>query len=167
VNTKLDIRVIIDGYLNARKYLVGVPAWIEDQDKGIWLWSRPLEINGEQPGINLIVKSYPSEKPTKFRIILTAPKCIWRLDIANDAHLNPLSAPHNPGIFIDKPHYHSWSDNRGFATANSLPNKLKNARVLDENLRSFDNAFRWFCAQIGVVIVTAEIPALPKPGKLL
>ena len=162
-----DIRVLIDGFLQADKFLAGLPQWVEDPGESCCRWSRPIEVHGEQPGLNFVVKSYPREKPPQFRILLMAQKCVWRLDVTNDERLNPLSAPFNPGIPITGPHYHCWADNRVFATVNSLPSKLKNARILKESFRSFDSAFRWFCGETNIVVVTSEIPSLPRAGTFI
>lgn len=162
-----DVRVLVDGFLQARKSLAGIPAWVEDLDRGTWRWTRAIEIDGELRGLTLLVKAYPQENPLKFRIMINATRCVWRLDVANDQHVNPLSAPAHAGLVIVEPHYHAWADNRIFATANSLPSKLKNARIFPDKSEDFAAMFRWFCAQTAIVVGTSDVPILPQSGKLL
>lgn len=162
-----DLRAAIDGYMAADKMLAGSGRWQIDFGDHCRRWTRATEVNGELTGIALEVKAYPRKDELEFRVLLNAARCIWRLDFADDGHVNPLTAPERGGIVINGPHYHSWSDNRRYAKPNSLPQKLHVARILPINIRSFDAAFRWFCAETKVFVETADIPVLPKRDTLI
>jgi hypothetical protein len=99
-------------------------------------------------------------------------RAIWRMDFdPTETHLNPRTPRRRetdpPRSLISGPHYHAWEDNRRFATMTSLPPKLRNARILPERLRSFDEAFRWFCAETNIAVSYDDIPELPKRDTLL
>lgn len=163
----VDVGILIDAFLGSDKTLGRALTWWErDSEDRCQRWTQPVEVNGEQPGIALVAKAY-NQTSLKFRILLVAPRCIWRLDFEDDEHINSLDAPDGPGLIIRSPHYHSWADNRHLAKPNSLPAKLPNARVLPPAIRSFDNAFWWFCAQTRISITSGDVPALPKKETLL
>ena len=173
---KEDIRVLIDGTLTAEKTLAGEPKWEREEaaegphNHDAMRWLVPLMIGGELCHHMLTVKAYPNRKTLMFRIILSFDKAVFRTDFAEDEpHQNSFDAPSDiAGIIVRGPHYHSWEDNRRFATLNSLPVKLHNARTLPVNIRTFENAYRWFCGAIGIANVdTFGIPVLPRPSKLL
>lgn len=163
-----DIRLLIDGFMAAEKTLSSaVASWVPDRAGEILRFVRTVEINGEQPGIQLEVKAYPREEALKFRILLVAEKCFWRLDFADDQQVNPLGAPHSAAILIGGPHFHAWEDNRVFATAKNLPKRLQNARILPANIRTFNAAFWWFVDQTNIVISSPDVPDLPRRETLL
>jgi hypothetical protein len=119
--------------------------------------------------MELEVISFPEEGKDQFRIILIYQKAIWRLDyVKGEAHINPANASLNlPAGPINEEHYHSWSDNRRFATSAALPKYLKNANVLPGNVRGFDTAFRWFCGQTNIKVTSLDMPILPDRTTLL
>lgn len=164
-----DIRDVVDAFLQKGKTLVGIGGWRRDSHERSYRWVRPVEIEGELPGFDLTVKAYPRSRNLKFRIILAYGKAIWRVDYANDSpHINSIDHP--PDLDLEPiigPHYHRWEDNRRFATMNSLPSGLVNARILPQNLRSFESAFRWFCGETKITVGNADMPILPKPDTLL
>ena len=162
-----DLRTLIDGVLRADKTLAGFGFWSQDHREHCERWSRPLEIAGELRGMQLEVKAYAAETSLKFRILLTEARCVWRLDFADDGHVNPLDAPVHKGMAINGPHYHAWVDNRRYARPNSLPAKLRIARILPQSIRTFTAAFRWFCSETNIYVATADIPELPKRGLLV
>jgi hypothetical protein len=162
-----DIRTLMDAVVAADKTLAGTNYWKPDEDGDAHRWIGVIEVAGELPGVNLVVKAYPRSPALKFRIMLNAGRCIWRLDYDHDGHLNPLNAPGDPGILIREPHYHSWADNRRLATVNSLPRRLRNARLLPAGIRSFNSAFRWFVQQTNIQISSLDTPDLPKTDTLL
>jgi hypothetical protein len=166
--TRLDIRVLIDRFLATDKTLVGASDWQPDQN-GALRWRVNVAVAGEiRHGFALEVKAYPELGRDRFRIILMAEKAIWRLDCADDApHNNPLSGPADIREQIIKgPHYHSWADNRRFATAKALPNELHIARVFEGC--AYRSAFRWFCSETGIAgIPSLDLPELPRSGRLV
>jgi hypothetical protein len=164
-----DIRDVIDVFLTKDKTLVGIGGWRRDTHERSFRWVSPIEVEGELPGLDLTVKAYPRSRRLKFRTILTYGKAVWRLDYANDSpHVNSIDRPPDLDIGpITGPHFHSWEDNRRFATANSLPSSLHNARVLPQNLRTFESAFRWFRGETRIVVGSQDMPILPRPETLL
>ncbi|MBY0408499.1 MAG: hypothetical protein K2Q01_12475 [Rickettsiales bacterium] len=145
-----SLAAVIDRLLEARKTLAGRPAWENsprpDEEKRL-LW--PLRINNEPCGADLLATAFPSYGNSKemWRIMIMAPRCIWRIDYAYDGnHINSLDRPsdlreHN----FNEPHYHAWADNKRFCSHSALPETLKNARIMPANIRNFHNAFRWLC----------------------
>ena len=162
-----DIRKIADLILRSSKSLVGISSWKLDPDGQAWRWLGSVEINDEQQGVTLVVKYYPHLGPLTFTITLNFQRCIWRLDFTKDEHLNPINAPALGGMLIREPHYHSWSDNRTLATANSLPKRLRNARPLPESIQNFAPAFRWFLNETNIYVESGGIPDLPKKETFL
>jgi hypothetical protein len=118
-----DIRDAVDAFFAKGKILAGTGDWRRSQNDNAMGWVRPIEVEGEILGFDLTVKAYPLVRSLQFRIVLAYGKAIWRLDYANDdPHYNSFDKPHDLGIGpICGPHYHSWQDNRRFATAQSLP----------------------------------------------
>lgn len=164
-----DVRNLVDALLASDKQLAGIGEWRTDMN-GAHRYVRAVEYRGEIAA-ELCVKSYPRQPQLSFRLILYMMDiAIWRLDYTQDdkphfnSHDKPLDLVLGP---IQGPHYHAWGDNRRFATAHSLPKRLFNARILSEKLRSFDNAFRWFCAETRVFVANEDVPELPKRDTLL
>jgi hypothetical protein len=164
-----DIRDVVDAFLAKEKTLAGLGGWRRDTHARSFRWVQPVEVEGEIPGFDLTVKAYPSRRRLKFRIILAYGKAFWRLDYANDSpHVNSFDRPSDLDLGpIRGPHYHSWKENRRFATASSLPSSLHNARMLPQNLRTFDSAFRWFCGETRIIVGNQDMPILPRPDTLL
>lgn len=167
---QVDLPQLVDNFLETDKTFAGRPEWNTELNGNVYRWVAPLSVNGEMPGFDITIKSYPHENPITFRIILAHDKAIWRLDFAfDDPHQNSFNAPPDiSGQIITGRHYHAWPDNRRFSTARGLPNKLHNARNLPANVQTFENALRWFCGEVRIVDLDAfGIPELPKPGTLL
>jgi hypothetical protein len=164
-----DVRAVVNDLLATPKSLTGIGNWAPASREGDRRLSRPLMISGEISDATLTVIAYPRSPDLKFRIVLTYTRAIWRLDYSFDErHVNPRNGhQHLPKTPINQPHYHSWQDNRIFATANSLPARLRNANVLPENIRSFQNAFRWFCGETNIILGTGDVPELPRSDRLL
>jgi hypothetical protein len=164
------VREVVDRLLAAEKLLAGDARWEANRgDNRCLRWRKPCSIFGEITDMELEVVSYPEDGPTKFRIVLIYQKAVWRLDyVTGEKHVNSMNRPAElPAGPIDEAHYHSWSDNRRFATAMSLPNYLKNANVLPSNVRGFDTAFRWFCGQTNIKVASLDMPILPDRTTLL
>jgi hypothetical protein len=142
-------------------------AWKADPDGDTHRWIGLIEVQHQYAGVRLIVKAYPRESDLRFRVVLTAATCIWRLDYEDDPHINPLNAPEFGGMTLAGPHYHSWADNRRFGTPNSLPKKLRIARLLPAEIKTFSAAFRWFVDQTNIEIDSSEVPDLPRKVTLL
>jgi hypothetical protein len=153
--------------LRGEKALLGYGMWQQGNRDGCHQWSRAVEFLGESRGARLEVKAYSQHETLKFRILLNEQRCIWRLDFADDGHVNPLSAPESPGQPVTGPHYHSWQDNRRYATSIALPRRLRNARILPAYIQSFEAAFRWFCDEVKISIKTTDVPELPERNGLL
>jgi hypothetical protein len=165
-----DVRNLVDAFLASEKRLAGVATWQpEPNDHGAQLIARPIEVAGELPGQSLVIKCYPREQHSKFRLILTMGRAIWRLDFTHDeVHPNPMNAPQDlPPIIDREPHFHGWPDNRRLATKNSLPKHLRYARLLSGRIKRFDQAFRWFCAETNIAVGPLDIPELPRADTLL
>ena len=170
VPARPDIRQLVDGLIEAEKQLAGEGEWRSDRD-GVYRFTRAVECRGEIAA-ELVVKAYPRRPQPCFRLILTMGRAVWRVDfVQSETHLNPRNARRRetdpPRAIIKGPHYHAWADNRGFATMGSLPAKLRNARFMPERVRSYDQAFRWFCAETNIEIGSDDIPDLPKRDTLL
>jgi hypothetical protein len=165
----LDIQKVVDAFLAREKTLAGAGSWVRDSHERSYRCIRPVEVDGELPGLDLIVKAYPRSHKLQFRIILAYGKAIWRLCYAEDnPHINSLDRPIDLDLGpITGPHYHSWKDNRHFATLNALPSSLHNARVLPENLRTFESAFRWFCGETRIIVGNHQMLTLPRSDTLL
>ena len=155
--------------LAASKTLAGVADWRTRFGEEKSRWRKPCVLQGEVTQFELEVQAYPMCDYLKFRIMLIFGKVVWRLDFSNtDGHVNSLNRPSElpPGP-IYEPHYHSWADNRRFATKVSLPGELENANVLPANVRSFESAFRWFCGETNIVVPSFELPQLPPRARLI
>jgi hypothetical protein len=138
-----------------------------DPDGQTWRWIGSVEIDDEQGGITLVAKYYPQAVPLEFTVTLNFGRCIWRLDFTRTEHLNPIDAPTLGGMLIREPYHHSWSDNLKLATADSLPKRLRNARLLPRSMRTFEPAFRWFLDETNIYVEAGSVPALPKRETLL
>lgn len=166
-----DIRQIVDGLLEAEKHLAGEGEWQDDRE-GVRRFTRAVEREGEITPLEMVLKAYPRRAQPCFRILLTMGRAVWRVDFdAKETHWNPRLPRRKevdpPQGMIKGPHYHAWADNRRFATMGSLPQKLRNARFIPERIRSYEQAFRWFCAETSIDIGHDDIPELPKRDTLI
>lgn len=164
-----DVRTAVDDFLGTSKSLAGEATWTTAQREGDMRIKWPLLISGELSEASLTIISYPREPQLRFRIVLSYEKAIWRLDyVYDDHHVNSMDRPVNlpPGP-INEPHVHTWALNRRFATGANLPSRLLNASILPRNIRSFDNAFRWFCGETNIHLGAGPLPELPKSDRLL
>lgn len=112
---------------------------------------------------------WPNSPEPKFGIGLNYRVQIARLDFApnHEWHDNPINrARLLGGARIYGPHYHSWEDNRHLATAAALSRELTCARQLPAQIKRWDQAFRWFCGEVGIVI-EAEVVEPPPRSSLL
>jgi len=165
-----DIRVTVDRLLAAEKTLAGTASFQPLQgEQRQQRWRKACVIQGEVTPLDIEVQAYPDSPNLKFRIILIYQRAIWRLDYSEDGtHFNSTNRPNDLGAGpICGPHYHTWEDNRRFSTKSALPHTLRNARNVPSNLRTFENAFRWFCGETRILVLTAEIPCLPTRVSLL
>jgi hypothetical protein len=165
-----DVAVLVDRLLAAKKQVAGYPAWREgNRDEMRIRW--PLLVGSSVSEAALHLTAFPNSTELRFSIALVYRWCVARLDFVpkHESHTNPLSRrEHLGGIYrVREPHYHSWADNRYLATAAALPRELKCARELPPQIRRWDQAFRWFCDQVGVDLSDVEIPELPPRTRLL
>lgn len=159
---------LIDGLLAACKTIGGKPDWQDTYNNEARL-IMPLAIDGVSCNADLKIISYPIDGHSKYRIMLCAPKCIWRVDyVTGEPHVNSFNRPIDlVEAYINGPHYHSWPDNRKFATHSSLPDRLENARILPAGLQSFDSTLRWFCGKTNIDQPPTGLIVLPSRTRLL
>jgi hypothetical protein len=147
-----SIAEIIDEMLAAPKEIGGEPVWQQHRYRqdDLARLKAPVLINGTSSEVDLVITVYPLQGPSRFRILLNAPKCVWRVDHVDDEHhVNSLLRPTDLAEYeFTAPHYHAWEDNRDFATFGSLPDELPNARVMSAS--SFDSTLRWFCSKVNI-----------------
>ena len=164
-----DIRVTVDNLLRVDKVPAGHARWVDEHREGDMRMLYPLLVEGEISDANLLVIAYPRSPSLRFRVNLLYGRAIWRLDyVADEEHVNSFNRP--DGLILGPftcPHFHSWTDNRRFATKITLPDRLENARILEAKLQTFPNVFRWFCGETNIVISEVKIPELPKSDRML
>ena len=162
-----NVADLIDDLLAAEKTLGGTPTW-QPVHRGELRLLVPLLIDGVGCGADIEIDAYPNVDELRFRVMIFAPKCVWRIDYTDgEPHVNPLEiAADIPQGPFDQPHYHAWADNRRFCTQNSLPDKLHVARILPP-IRQFDATFRWFCAETNIAQPPAGLIELPPRTQLL
>lgn len=163
------IAEIIDDLLAAPKTMDGVPDWQDAPYRGEQRIVMPLRIDGVSTGADLLITSYPFIGHTKFRIMINADKCVWRIDhVMDEPHINSFDKPPDLLEFdFNEPHYHSWQDNRRFCTHFSLPNELQNARIMPAHVRTFDSSLRWFCGETNIEQPPNGLIDLPPRRRLL
>ena len=165
-----DTREIVDALLSATKRLTGDGEWQSDRD-GVKRFIRAIERDGEVLPLELFVKAYPRRPQPRFRIGLTINRAIWRVDPTDKVHTNPWNIGRPdidpPMKAVQGPHYNACADNRRFATATSLPERLRNARFLPDNVRSYDSTFRWFCGETNIILGMGDVPELPSRDTLI
>lgn len=163
-----DIRIEVDRLLGVLKRPTGEAEWVETLQDDSRL-AYPLSLDDELSDAIFTIISYPSLNETQFRLVLSYGRAIWRVDFARgEDHINPLDRPnHLPAGPITEPHYHSWADNRHLASASTLPGRLLNANILPSNVRTYENAFRWFCGETNIAVPQGGVPDLPRGDRLL
>lgn len=164
-----DIRVVVDRLLRAEKTPTGQATWADEHREGDMRLLYPLLMDGEISDAILQIIAYPRSRSLRFRLNLLYGRAVWRLDYVEDEeHVNSFNRPDDLiiGPFTG-PHYHAWADNRRFATKSSLPERLENARLLEDNLQTFSNTFRWFCGQTKIDISGTEVPDLPISDQMI
>jgi hypothetical protein len=163
------IAEIIDAMLATPKEMGGIPVWQPFNYGGVEEARLliPLLIGGESTGVDMVVTAYPHDGHRKFRMLIKAPKCVWRIDhVQGETHMNSLDRPADLREFsLTGPHYHAWADNRHFASQATLPDRLPNARLMPD--RSFDSALRWFCSEVNIAAPPHGLIDLPQRRTLL
>jgi hypothetical protein len=87
------IAKLIDDLLSAGKTIQGVPTWREAPYVGEERLLTPLYVEGASANLDLIITAYPYVGHSRFRIMLCAPKCVWRIDYTIDEpHFNSFGA---------------------------------------------------------------------------
>ena len=90
----MSIASLIDQMLAAQKVMGGKPDWKEGPYSGKQRLTMPLNVDGASIGLRLIIISHPLVDNSKLRIMLSAQKCIWRLDhVLDEPHVNSLNEP--------------------------------------------------------------------------
>ena len=161
------ISELIDGLLVAPKTFTGEPDWRDIYQNESRL-VMPLHVDGLSRGFDLQILAYPLVGDSKFRIMLCAPKCVWRVDhVSDELHVNSFDRPADiEEQSFCQPHYHAWLDNRRFCTHATLPDRLENARILPKPW-SFDSVFRWFCGETNIEPPQNGAIVLPQRKKLV
>jgi len=155
---------LIDQFLATSKTLAGQPIWREGNGNGDKRISWPILVGTSVSEATLGITAYPNRLPSQFTITLNHRACIWRLDFIppQESHPNPLDRGVLLGGYrIYGPHYHAWADNRHLATAASLPKELLCARSLPRQITRWEQAFRWFCDQVGIALEPSQVIELP------
>lgn len=162
------IAAIIDDLLAAKKTLIGSPVWQNPYSSSEDRLLLPLQVDGVSTGADLTISAYPNIRPLSYRMMICAPKCIWRVDYVYDEHhINSFERPIDLKEFsFCEPHYHAWPDNRHFCTYSTLPDRLPNARIMP-NLRSFDSCLRWLCGETNIEQPPCGLIDLPPRRVLL
>ena len=161
------IAQIVDDLLSAPKVLAGNPDWHEVGHRGEHRLVMPIQIDGQGTNVDFEVNAYPNIRDLRFRIMLRMPQCIWRVDYVDDEpHVNPFDSWSECGESFCEPHYHSWADNRRFATHAKLPEPLPVARIL-AGFRGFEATFRWFCGETNIGQPRSGVVDLPQRNRLV
>jgi hypothetical protein len=162
------IAQLVDSLLGAQKSLAGDPDWREVGHRGEHRLVLPLFIGGRTCPLDLEINGYPNIRDLRFRIMLRMPQCIWRIDYVDDElHVNPPEDWPACGVSFTEPHYHTWQDNRRFASHSQVPDPLLVARILPPQLRSFDGVFRWFCDETNIAQPPSSMVYLPARNRLV
>jgi len=162
------VAIQIDGLLAAKKTMSGTPSWAPGPYPDEERTTIPLRIDGVSCGLDLVCMGYPLVGQSRFRIMLNADRCLWRIDFVDDEpHINSFNRPSDLEEYsFSEPHYHSWADNRHLCTPATLPIQLENARKMPLGVRTFDSALRWFCAQTNIAQPAPAEIVLPPRRKL-
>ena len=166
-----DVRRLVDEFFAARKTINNFPQWRADHRAGEEICFVPISIDGEVVAA-LELNAYPRERQPSFRILIKfmMQDCICRLDNRTEEgpHYNSANRPDDlPAGPLYEGHFHSWPDNRRFASARKLPDRLPNARELPSKIRTFNSALRWFCDECSIDLSGMKIPDLPPRDRLL
>jgi hypothetical protein len=160
---------LVDRLLRADKRLQGRPDWREG-NPGAMRIRWPLLVGTSISDAFLHLMHWPNSAEARFSIGLNYRVQIARLDFVppHEWHDNPLDrARFLGGARIRGPHYHSWQDNRHLATAAALSRELTCARQLPAQIRRWDQAFRWFCGEVGIVLGDDPVIEPPPRSSLL
>jgi len=160
---------LVGRLLAVEKRLEGRPSWREGNPGDMRIrW--PLLVGTSVSEAFLYLAAFPNSRDLRFTLGLNYRVMIARLDFVPEYewHDNPLDriwAVGGPRIY--GPHYHAWTDNKYLATAAALPRELTCGRKLPPQIRRWEQAFRWFCDQVGIVLGADEVPGLPSGDLLL
>lgn len=166
----MDVADLVDKLLVADKELIGSPVFGVGNRSGERRLVWPVLVSGESTNCTLCVTAYPGDHELRFTITLNFRDVnIWRLD-----HESPLRCEINPfrtghpysGERICGPHCHPWSLNRGEATPKTIPDPLPWRAPLPQNVRGWENAFRWFLGETNIA-QPGRVPDLPKRESLV
>ena len=166
-----SITALVDDLLSAEKTLQGVPDWRVVGNGEECRLVLPIFVDGRSIDASVEIDAYPNAPVLRYRVMLNVEKCVWRIDYTDyERHINPLDtfSQITPYSFTC-PHYHSWLDNRRYATQHSLPRRLLIARPLPDHLpsKSFDAVFRWFCGETNIFQPPSDMVSLPNKTRLI
>jgi len=155
----------VDRLLLAEKRLQGRGQWRE-ANPGAMRIRWPLLVGTSIFDALLHLMYWLNSAELRFSIGLNYRVQIARLDFVpnHEWHDNPIGrARMLGGARIRGPHYHAWTDNRHLSTASALSRELTCARQLPAQIRRWDQAFRWFCGEVGIVL--DETPVIEPPPR--
>ena len=160
---------LVDRFLRTEKHPQGRPLWREGNPGDMRIrWPLLVGTSVSEAFLNLV--TYPNSPELRFTIGLNFRHQIARIDFVPeyDWHANPPDQVWRLGSAqIHGPHYHAWADNRYLATASALPRELACARPLPAQIRRWEQAFRWFCGEVGILLDEEQIIEPPPRSSLL
>ena len=161
---------LVDQLLATPKSLGGRPSWADGSWDGQKRIAWPVLVDGETVGATLVAITNTAIDELNFSISLAVQdRSVCRLDYDPPLklHTNPIEpGKPNSGLVMRGPHYHGWADNRCLATPAALPKALDWRSELPNNLRTWENAFRWFLGENNIEQL-ASLPALPPRSRLI
>ncbi len=168
------IAKVVDALLKADKSLDGEPPpWVEGNRRTEKRLLWPVAVDGSYIGLSLQITAYPNDpgyRGERFTITLNVPPCIWRMDFdpPYKRHTNPPDFGARTGTFtVSGKSFHSWADNRHYATKTRLPTVLGCARLLPPEVRHFRQALRWFCDETNSKILSEQMFDYPQRELML
>lgn len=155
--------------MSQTKYVEGTAGWVAMPNSEEYRLKWPLSVDGIPTNATLDVSAHPMVYHYPYTITLNFPPCVWRLEHVPpwDGHTNPFEPMSEFDDEVFGPHFHSWSDNSNYAGQSSLPKELERARVLPDTIKTYEQAFRWFCDQTNIILPSNEFVDLPTRERLL
>lgn len=164
------IAYLIDRFLEAEKWLQGIPRWVQPDSSQEWRVRWPLLVGDSISEGFLCLTAYPHLSELRFSITLCYRSCVERLDFIPEYewHDNPADRGRLLGEYrVWGPHHHAWDDNLHLATAATLPRELTCARKLPKQIRRWEQAFRWFCDRANIRFEPGQMIELPVSETLI
>lgn len=159
----------VDRLLAASKTLVGIDAplrWQAARDQVGYEAKVPVAVNDTEYGDKLTVVAVPVMGTFHINLIHLN-LCISRLDFdPQQPHPNTIYAAQDDlPAWVSGKHFHRWKKNKRFVVGNGTLERLWHAEELPTSIRTFENAMRWFCTEVGIALPNGN--SLDYPGDLL